>query len=113
MKRLFNLALMLTLFFSLAPIQQKIKKYKENGVEIIVNPVEPCKVKGKPNNLNLEEKFSIDFEKNEIAESGLVDINSFEVNSKGDIYFLSSRSEGNKIFKFDKDLDQIVELMHL
>jgi hypothetical protein len=71
------------------PGQDQVEKTVEDGVEVIINHLEPYEVKGKPNNLFLEEEFRIDTEKDEIAETGLTDISNrgFGVDSEGSIYW--------------------------
>lgn len=100
-----SLALFFTLFVFCfcAKEQEKIEKFMEDGVEVIVNHLEPYKVKGEPSMLHLEEEFTIDTERDEIAESGLTDIWGFDVSSEGDIFFFKNpRSNGDLILKFDR-----------
>jgi len=75
----------------------------ENGVEVVLNHVEPYKIKGEPNTLTLEEELIIDTERDEIAKLGLVDIDAFTLNSEGNIYILCRKSKESHIFKFDKN----------
>ncbi|MDW7761324.1 MAG: 6-bladed beta-propeller [Acidobacteriota bacterium] len=49
----------------------------------------------------IEEVFIIDTEKNEIAELGLTDPKTFDVDSEGNIYFLNDGQSESHIFKFD------------
>ena len=80
-----------------------VERIVEDGVEVIVNHLEPYKIKGEPSNLSLEEIFSIDTEKDEIAEIGLTDIMNFDVDSEGNIYFIKRRSEKELILKFNQN----------
>jgi hypothetical protein len=76
----------------------------EDGVEVVLNHVEPYKIKGEPSTLYLEEEFTIDTEKDEIAELGVTDITAFDVDSEGNIYFFQEReSDRNLVYKFDKN----------
>ena len=81
---------MMSVFISCGPKQDKVEKIMEDGIKVVINHLEPYKVKGKPNNLFLEEEFRIDSEKDEIAETGLTDISNrgFGVDSEGSIYFI-------------------------
>ena len=72
-------------------------------MEVIVNHLEPYKIEGEPSNLVLEEKFTIDTERDEIVELGLTDIWGFDVDSEANIYLLHLQSKENCIFKFDKE----------
>jgi len=94
---------MITLIISCGPKQEKIERYMKDGVEVIVNHLEPYRIEGEPSTLHLEEEFTIDTEKDYIAERGLVDIDNFDVDSKGNIYCIYNRSRENCIFKFDKN----------
>jgi len=103
MKKSIDLILILLVFSYCAPRQQKIEKIMEDGVEVIVNHLEPYKIKGEPNILHLEEEFTIDTEKDEIAQLGVTDIRAFDVDSEGNIYFFQEReSDKNLVYKFDK-----------
>jgi len=53
--------------------------------------------------LHLEKVFTLDLEKDLFAEKGLADIDSFVVDSNGNIYCLYRESQENCIFKFDRD----------
>lgn len=76
----------------------------EDGVEVVVNHLEPYQVKGKPSNLILEKVSSFDTEKDDIAATGLTDIYRFDVDSEGNIYFLiPPKGQGNLIYKFDRN----------
>jgi len=76
----------------------------EDGVEVIVNHLEPYKIKGEPSSLHLEEEFTIDTEEDEIAKLGVTDVRAFDVDSEGNIYFFQEReSDKNLVYKFDKN----------
>ncbi len=74
----------------------------EDGVEVIVNHLEPYKIKGEANTLHLVEEFTIDTENDDIAETGLTNIFGFDVDSEGSLYFLNRRSGEDCVFKFDQ-----------
>ena len=98
MKKLINLILILFIFSYCAPKQKKVERTIEDGVEVIVNHLEPYQVKDEPTTFFLEEEFVIDTERKDFAELGIGTINTWDVNLDGDIY-LASRGQ---IFKFDK-----------
>ncbi|MCP2518889.1 6-bladed beta-propeller [Candidatus Aminicenantes bacterium AC-335-K20] len=83
--------------------EQKVERIYENGIEIIINQTNPYKVKGKLSDFTLKKEFSIDTEKDEIAKTGLVDIENFDIDSEGNIYLLTGKGEKNLIYKFDKN----------
>lgn len=85
------------------PRQADVERIVEDGVEVVINHLEPYKISGEPSSLRLEEEFTIDTEKEEIAEAGLPDIRDFDVDSQGNIYFFHGREfDRNVIHKFDK-----------
>lgn len=86
--------------------QYKVEKTIEDGVEVVVNHLKPYRMKDEPTALTLVEKFTIDTEKNDIAELGLIDIWTFNVDSNGNIYLWNSpRRKGNLVYKFDANAD--------
>ena len=81
----------------------ELEKNMEGGVEVIINHLEPYKVKGEPTSLTLDEELIIDLERNDIAALGISDITGFNVDSDGNIFFGSFRSSQNFIFKFNNN----------
>jgi hypothetical protein len=73
----------------------------EDGVEVVINHLEPYKMKGVSSTFNIEEEFVIDLERNDLADIGLSEIHDFAVDSTRNIYFSDSHSKENMIFKFD------------
>ncbi|NIO49976.1 MAG: 6-bladed beta-propeller [Candidatus Aminicenantes bacterium] len=86
---------------SCVPKQEKVEKIIEDGVEVMLNHLEPYKIKGEPSTFDIEEKFVIDFEKDDITEYEISDIRGFDVDSEGNIYLSSYKGSDNCIFKFD------------
>ncbi len=82
--------------------QEQVERIMEDGVEVIINHLEPYKIKGEPTDLFLEKEISIDMEREEIAEIGLKDTEFYKVDYSGNIYFLEHRISENVIFKFDE-----------
>lgn len=104
MKKPTYLVLILSLlFFCCAPKQEKVERIMEDGVEVVINHIEPYRIKGEPSTFTLEEEFAIDLERDDIAEIGLTEIQDFAVDSAGNIYFSDSHSKENLIFKFDAE----------
>jgi hypothetical protein len=83
--------------------QPQVDKTMENGVEVILNHIEPYKTKGGPSVLNLKEELAINFGSSEIGELGIADATSFDVDQMGFIYVFYPFKEGDKIFKFGSD----------
>ena len=72
--------------------QFQVDKVVENGVEVVLNHLEPYKLRGEPKSVEVTEDFKLDLEPNEIAELGISDVDSFEVDSDGNIIFFSRES---------------------
>jgi hypothetical protein len=105
-KTYINLIILLLLVFiilaSCGQKQDKVEKIMEDGVEVVLNPLESYKVEGKPTSLSLQEEFVIDPEKDEIAEIGLGEFAGIDVDSEENIYFWTRRSSTEFIHKFDR-----------
>ncbi len=67
--------------------QDKAERTVENGVEVILNHIEPYKIPGEPTTFKLEEIFTIDTEYFSIARAGLTDISCFGIDSKKYLLF--------------------------
>ena len=83
--------------------EQKVETIIEDGVEVVLNKIEPVKIKGEHPNLILIKEFVIDLERDDLAELGISDITGFDVDSEGNIYLGSYLSYENFIFKFDEN----------
>jgi len=103
MKKTAFLIMTLIIFFYCSPKHEKVEKYLEDGVEVIVNHQEPYEVKNEPMAFTLEEEFTIDIERDDIARLGLADATSFIIDSEESIYLLSPKSGENLIYKFDRN----------
>lgn len=90
------------LFPFCSPKQNDVERIIENGVEVVINQANPHKIEGEPSSLHLDEIFAIDTEDDEIAKLGLTDIQGFDVDSEGNIYFFKpTLGKGDLIYKFD------------
>jgi len=97
MKKHITLILTLLIFSYCAPKQKKVERIIEDGVEVIVNHSEPYQIKGESTTFTLEEEFTIDAEREDLAELGISSIYEYDVDSKGNVYFESR----GLILKFD------------
>jgi hypothetical protein len=89
------------LLFGCGSNRGRVEKTSENGVEVVLNHLEPYQIKGEPGKLRLERLFSIDTENAELSKAGLTDIESFDVDPDGSIFIIQWHVKGNHIFKFD------------
>jgi len=101
MKKPVCLLIILSLSTFCSPKQDKIERITEDGVEVVINHLEPYQI-GDISSFRLEEILKIDTEEDEIPNLGIPDILGFEVNSVGEIFILRTiTGEGDFIFKFD------------
>jgi hypothetical protein len=104
MKKLFCLIFGLVVVISCGTKQSRIDKIYEDGVEVVLNHFEPYKLTQDPLTLRTEQEFSIDTEREDIVPEGFVDLDNFDVDSSGNIYFFQAReSDINLVYKFDKN----------
>ncbi len=79
------------------------RRITENGVEVVLNGAKPYAVAGQPRALTLREEFRIDLEDPVLADAGLTDAVSIDVDSQGRIYlFRGGGNPGRVIFRFDE-----------
>lgn len=102
MKKIIYLVLIFSLFLCCVSKQEKVGKIIEDGVEVVINHLEPFQIKGEPSDFSLEKEFSIDTEKDKIAELGLTDIGVyFDADSEGNIFLNNYENTESMIFQFD------------
>ena len=105
----FTLFLILGLFFSCSAPDVSVDKTYEDGVEVILNHLEPYAIENQSSMISLERIFSIDTENKDILDFGLTDIWGFDVSPDGDIFVYHPPSSlGNLIFKFDKSGESVL-----
>jgi len=109
MKKLICLLLILIFSSFCGSNQEKAKESQQNleldlnEGEVVENYIEPHKIEGEPTDFYLEPVSSIDFERDDIAEIGLIGAGYFDIDSNENIYFASGRNERNYIYKFDRE----------
>ena len=103
MRKLLSIILILFLYSGCGPKQYEVERYVEDGVEVVINHLEPYEIKGEPVELYLEEILTIDMEKDAVAELGLADAHTFDVDSESHIFLFQYPREGEPlVFKFNK-----------
>ena len=104
MKKLVCFLVGLSFLVSCGGKQPKVDKVIEDGVEVVLNHLEPYKLKGQPSRLRLEEETRIDFEREEYNDLGLKEPYFVEADSKGNI-FIIERDTASEFFlyKFSPD----------
>ena len=101
MRKILCLILCHAFFLTCGPKKNKVEKIVEDGVEVVINHLEPYKIEGIQTTLALEWEMTIDTGNDEIAETGLVDIEAFDVDEEGNLYFIRWTSNENFVYKFD------------
>jgi hypothetical protein len=81
---------------------QEPKKTREDGVEVILNPLEPAQLAGKASAIFLKEELRIDLGNTDLVVAGLAEPVAMDVDSEGNIYVSTQHSNTHFIFKLDK-----------
>lgn len=99
------LLLIITISIHCSPKSDRIEKFMEGEVEVVMNRLEPFRSGDEPDNLSLEKEFTIDLEKDVIADIGLTDpLAGVDVDSLGNIYLFQYPSgDRDIVFKFDRE----------
>ncbi len=104
MKKFSFLFIVLFALICCVPRQDKVERFIEDGVEVIVNHNYPYRIKDGLASLRLEKILTIDTEDEAVAAHGVADIYLFDVDAEGNIYILRPpTSPGDLVFKFSAD----------
>lgn len=104
MKKFTYLIIIFCLMSYCGPKQDEIERTHEDGVEVVLNHIDPCTVKGEPSELVLEEELKVDFEDNKFADFGIREPDYVDTDSEGNIYVVDRRRPADHfIMKFDKE----------
>ena len=103
MRKLTILTLTVLFIVSCTSKSDKVERIWKDGVEIIINHLEPHEALGKQSILTIETKFIIDTSSIYISKAGLFDIIEFGVDFQGNIFCVSSKNPEYLVFKFDKN----------
>jgi hypothetical protein len=96
---LFGMALLV----SCKATQPQIDKVIEDGVEVVLNHIEPYRIPGQPSTFSLERLFSIDTERVDLAEAGMGSAGEWDADDSGNIYVVGFKNKENYIFRFDPE----------
>jgi hypothetical protein len=96
------LSINLLFLFQCGSKPKKVERTIDNGVEVVINRLEPYSLPSEPSTLHLDEVLTIDSECREVAAAGLAMVDSFYVGWDGDIYLTARRSE-HSIYRFDRN----------
>jgi len=81
--------------------QRDVERTFQNGIEVVLNHVEPYKLKGEPSTFSLETIMIIDTERDDLAKMGMGSAGEFGVDAGGDIYIVGFKNEKNFIYRFN------------
>jgi hypothetical protein len=82
--------------------KDRIDRVREGGVEVVINHVEPYRLKGQPSTFSLEKVFSIDMERNDLAELGMGSTGEWDADSEGNVYIVCFKNAKDFIYRFDR-----------
>jgi len=85
--------------------QKNVERVLKNGTEVVLNHVEPYRLKGEPSTFSLETVMTIDMERDDLAEKGMGSAGEFGVDAGGNIYIVGFKNEINFIYRFDSKGD--------
>lgn len=104
MKKIAVCLLGVVLVVSCKEKQSQVDKVIENGVEVVLNHLEPYKLRDELSHLQLEEETHIDFENEELSGLGLKEPDIVEADSKGNIYIIEKFPASDYfVYKFSPD----------
>ena len=101
MKRVCRCLLGIVLLASCGSNQPQIDRTREGGVEVVINHVEPYRIKGQPSTFSLEKVFSIDTERTDLAEAEMGSAGEWDADDAGNVYIVGFKNERNFIYRFD------------
>jgi hypothetical protein len=101
LKKSITVLLLVFLFMYCGQKKDMVERIMEEGVEVVLNHREPYELEDFAPNLALELEMTIDTENNDIAETGLVDMETFAVDDTGNIYIIRWTSNENFVYKFN------------
>jgi hypothetical protein len=102
-KKLFCCLFGASLLISCAGKQPQIARTYEDGVEVVLNHIEPYRVKGQPSTFSLEKVLSIDLERVDLAEAGLGSAGEWDADDEGNIFIVGFKNKENFIYRFDRN----------
>ena len=90
-----------------------IEKITENGVEVVLNHLEPYRLPGRPSSLALQEIMAVDTENDSVAKAGVTDIYLLDIDSQGNIYVMVPPTHpGNVVFKLSLEGKPLLSFGH-
>lgn len=82
--------------------EPRVDRTFEDGVEVILNHLEPYEIKGQSSTFFLDEVLAIDLERDDLAEAGLLSGGEWDADGEGNIYVVGFKNRENYIYRFDR-----------
>jgi hypothetical protein len=82
-------------------VQEIIDRIRENGVEVVLNHIEPYRLPHQPSTFDLQPVVLIDTERADLAEAGMGQAGEFGVDGQGNITIVAFKNRENFIYRFD------------
>jgi len=82
--------------------EPRVDRTFEDGVEVILNHLEPYEIKGQSSTFFLDEVLAIDLERDDLAEAGLLSGGEWDADGEGSIYVVGFKNRENYIYRFDR-----------
>jgi len=101
MKKLFCFLIGISFLASCGGRQSQVDRIYKNGVEVVLNHIEPYHIKGQPSSFSLEKVPSIDTERTDLAEAGMGTVGEWDADDDGNIYLICFKNKENFIYRFD------------
>jgi hypothetical protein len=101
MNKLFGCLIGILFLLSCGSKHSQVDRIYENGVEVVLNHIEPYHIKGQPSKLSLEKVFSIDLEREDFAKAGLLSGGEWDADDDGNIFIVGFKNRENFIYRFD------------
>jgi hypothetical protein len=103
MKKIICLCLLPVFLLSCGRQEERAEILSEDGIEVVVNHLEPYQIGSEESGMRLAEDFVIDLGNPSISNLGLYGLDSFAVNGAGEIFLLQQRTEADHLYKFGGD----------
>jgi hypothetical protein len=81
--------------------QRHVDRIYKDGVEIVINHLEPLKIKDQASTFSLEKILSIDMERDDLAEAGLRSAGEWDADNDGNIFIIGFKNRENFINRVD------------
>src|SRR5665647_951754 len=102
MKKPLYILLGIGLLASCGGRETRIDKVIEDGVEVVLNHIEPYRIKGQPTTIALEKVLSIDLEREDLARAGLMSGGEWDADDDGNIFIVGFKNIENFIYRFNR-----------